>query len=82
MGWPFPPPGDLPEPGVEPRSPALAGGFFTTGPRGKPQGALEGPPSQELSGPKVCRTEMERSYFFKKCFILYWGIADSQTMLC
>ena len=32
-GLPFPPPGDLPDPGIEPRSlmsPALAGGFFTT----------------------------------------------------
>ena len=32
-GLPFPPPGDLPDPGIEPASlisPALAGGFFTT----------------------------------------------------
>ena len=32
-GLPFPPPGDLPDPGIKPRSlmsPALAGGFFTT----------------------------------------------------
>ena len=29
-GLPFPSPGDLPDPGVEPVSPALAGGFFTT----------------------------------------------------
>ena len=32
-GLPFPPPGDLPGPRIEPtslRSPALAGGFFTT----------------------------------------------------
>ena len=32
-GWPCPPPGDLPDPGIEPESltsPALAGGFFTT----------------------------------------------------
>ena len=32
-GLPFPPPGDLPDPGMEPGSPvspALAGGFFTT----------------------------------------------------
>ena len=32
-GLPCPPPGDLPEPGIKPRSPmfpALAGGFFTT----------------------------------------------------
>ena len=29
-------PGDLPNPGVEPESPALAGAFFTTEPPGKP----------------------------------------------
>jgi len=34
--WPFPSPGDLPDPGTEPAIPALAGGFFTTEPPGKP----------------------------------------------
>ena len=37
-GLPFPPPGDLPNLGIEPTSlvsPALAGGFFTTSPPGK-----------------------------------------------
>ena len=29
-GLPFPSPGDLPNPGIEPPSPALAGKFFTT----------------------------------------------------
>ena len=29
---PLPSPGDLPDPGIEPKSPALAGGFFTTEP--------------------------------------------------
>ena len=33
---PFPPPGYLPDPGIEPESPALAGRFFTTLPPGKP----------------------------------------------
>ena len=36
---PFPPPGDLPDPGIEPeslRSSALAGGFFPSEPPGKP----------------------------------------------
>ena len=32
--WPFPPPGDLPDPGIELVSPALAGGFFTAQPPG------------------------------------------------
>ena len=36
-GLPFPSPGDLPDPGIEPPSPALAGKFFTTEPPGKPQ---------------------------------------------
>ena len=36
-GLPFPPPGHLPEPGIEPVSPALSGGFFTTEPPGKPK---------------------------------------------
>ena len=36
-GLPFPSPGDLPNPGIEPASPALAGGFFTTEPPGKPR---------------------------------------------
>ena len=38
-GLPFPPPGDLPDPGMEPMSPAssaLAGGFLTTILPGKP----------------------------------------------
>ena len=38
-GLPFPPPGDLPDPGIEPASPvspALAGGFLTPVPAGKP----------------------------------------------
>ena len=40
---PFPPPGDLPDPGIEPKSlasSALAGGFFTTAPPGKPADML------------------------------------------
>ena len=31
-GLPFPLPGHLPNPGIEPKSPALAGGFFTAEP--------------------------------------------------
>ena len=43
-GLPFPPPGDLPDPGIEPASlvsPALAGRFFTTELPGKPLGPSE-----------------------------------------
>ena len=45
-GLPYLPPGDFPNPGIEPTSPvspALSGGFFTTEPLGKPQSnALKG----------------------------------------
>ena len=34
-GLPFPSPGDLLDPGIEPASPALAGGSFTSDPPGK-----------------------------------------------
>ena len=34
-GLPFPPPGDLPDPGIKPTSPTLAGEFFTSEPPGK-----------------------------------------------
>ena len=34
-GLPFPSLGDLPDPGIEPRSPALVGRFFTTEPAEK-----------------------------------------------
>ena len=44
LGWvAFPTPGDLPNPGIKSVSlghPALAGGFFTTAPPGKPQAEL------------------------------------------
>ena len=35
-GFPFPPPGDLPNSGIEPASPTRAGGLVTTAPLGKP----------------------------------------------
>ena len=42
-GLPFPTPGDLPDPGIEPASlvsPAQAGRFFITVPPGKPQSQI------------------------------------------
>ena len=37
-GLPFPSPGDLPDPGIKPRSPALQADALTSAPPGKPQG--------------------------------------------
>ena len=47
-GLPFPPPGDLPNPGIEPSSPALAGGFFFTA---EPPGSFQDPDGSE---PGLC----------------------------
>ena len=45
-GLPFPSPGDLPNPGIEPAYPALAGGFFTT--------ELPGKPKQYFNKTQIC----------------------------
>ena len=37
MGLPFPSPGDLPDAGIEPRSPALQADTLTSEPPGRPQ---------------------------------------------
>ena len=48
-GQPFPSPGDLPDPGIELVSPALAGRFFTTEPPGKPgAGGVRAPGALKL----------------------------------
>ena len=49
-GLPIPSPGDLPNPGIEPVSPALTGGLFTTEPSGKPHVSLS--PLLGLSEPQ------------------------------
>ena len=61
-GLPFPSPGDLPSPGIEPTSPALAVGFFTTEPRGKPSrtllaGEIQG--REELESAGVWQTQSD-----------------------
>ena len=48
---PFPPPGDRPDPGIKPTSPAspaLAGGFFITAPPVKRSRVCKGPQKQTL----------------------------------
>ena len=64
-GLPFLLPGDLPHPGIKPTSPALADGFFTPEPPGKPEKSrrfcfdgrysLSADTPPEWSGPVVCR---------------------------
>ena len=54
-GLPFPSPGDLPDPGIEPESPALAGRFFTAEP---PLGSLQNQMFSHSSGSQKPNTEV------------------------
>ena len=53
-GLPFPPPGDLSDSGIEPASPVLTGGFFTTEPPGKPPGSFCKSSSLSCCSPSLC----------------------------
>ena len=48
-GLPFPSPGDLPDPGIEPLSPALAGGFITTSATREAQNNMEVPEKLKIA---------------------------------
>ena len=45
IGEPFPSPGDLPNPGIEPRSPTLQADSLPAEPQGKPKNTGVGSPS-------------------------------------
>ena len=64
-GLPFPPPGDLPNSGIEcisPASPALAGGFFTA----KPPRSLNSQERLFLNATLVlCSQMIQKSYAFE-----------------
>ena len=49
VGWPFPSPGDLPNPGIEPRSPTLQADSLPAEPWRKPYKPPEGSPNAESS---------------------------------
>ena len=63
-GLPFPPPGDLPDPGIKPRSPALAGGFSAA----EPPGRLScSPPRPHLNALELSLSLKYTSRFFPTC---------------
>ena len=68
-GLPFPPPGDLPHPGMDPLSPASAGRFFTAEPPGKPGNYIVA--SQKPSRYQVISASLE--IFLCRKFPLPWA---------
>ena len=62
-GLPFPPAGDLPDPGIKPMSPVLAGRFFTTEPPGKPKSDIKNNFSYKFA---TSRIKVHSLYYRKK----------------
>ena len=60
-GLPFHSPGNLPKPGMEPSSPALTDGLFTTEPPGKPDNKI-----------RQSYIEWDHSISFSKCHYKNW----------
>ena len=73
-GLPFPSLGDLPYPGIELASPALAGGFFTTEPPGKYHTAPR--PTPKKDNPNFVNNciglQMQNIWALTSIFSLIW----------
>ena len=75
---------DLPEPGIEPVSPALAGGFLTTEPAGKPKlsyfkwnQTTTSISLNKLRNIKILLPLSLRDSFYKRLLRLLWAILHS-----
>ena len=95
-GYPFPSPGDLPNPGIEPRSPTLQADSLSAEPQGKPKNSGVGSlcllqwifPTQESNwGFLPCRQilyqlnwEGSLRGIFKMCFILFIFLVFAITL--
>ena len=65
-GLPFPSPGHLPDPGIEPASPALASGFLSTEPSGKPQNICNRNLSEEMWTEDITKGVIKKVIFGRK----------------
>ena len=80
-GLPFPSLGDLLDPAIEPESPALAGGFFTFEPSGKPLRSEEAcKHSHRHVASKLCfRTWCQQSLWQENWTLRYWRREASRS---
>ena len=70
-GLPFLSPRDLPDPGIEPGSPALAGGFFTSKPQGKPMAKSRDRYTQ-VPKKKIMQIHAKKTALNSLMFLLYF----------
>ena len=66
-GLPFPSPGDLPDPGIEPRSPVIQADALTSEPPGKPSN-ITGKSVQKLEYPNSTGKNVKSHITLKNCF--------------
>ena len=74
---------DLPRPGLEPMSPALAGGFLTTAPPGKSPNAhflVQGRPGKQVAGTSSLCNGRQRSYGRGRNG--FWAGKQEHLLLC
>ena len=87
-GLPFPSPGNLPDPGIEPRSPALQADYLPAEPQGKPKNTGVG--SQSLLQRSWPRNQTRISCIARRLFTSWatreaqenWNRQPIQTMVC
>ena len=76
-GEPFPSSGDLPNPGIEPRSPALQGRFLTTRPPRKPLGMKKTRSPKEFRAYRaLCFCLAGNISIVNKCFSIHFSISN------
>ena len=77
-GLPFPSPGDLPNPGIEPVSPALQADSLPTEQQGKPNNWLVPPNnSRELKNSGQCLTLHKEEKILSSNFCLFYSLGAS-----
>ena len=65
-GWSFPSPGDLPDPGIKPESPALQVDSLPTELSGKPKYTISKIKSQMANWDKICITNIIIPLMYKE----------------
>ena len=76
-GYPIPSPGDLPNPGIKPRSPTLQANSLPAEPQGKPKSA--GVVTLSLLQRIFLTQESNRDHLHCMWFFINWAIREAQT---
>ena len=79
-GLPFPSPGDLPDPGIKPRFPALQADALTSEPPGKPFAILKSTITL-LLGSIYCYSQVHNKYYLKGAFHFSFSLESNYQVM-